>query len=110
MRKIVQYTLTSLDGAVDEPRRYFPAGTPTVAYASAGGTRESVVDGTSGLLVDDQPEFVEALRRILTDDVLRRRLAEGAVAHGGRYTWDQTRAGFAEVVRRVLAGERVSTD
>jgi glycosyltransferase involved in cell wall biosynthesis len=86
------------------------AGTPTVAYGSAGGTRESVVDGTSGLLVDDQPGFVEALRRILTDDALRRRLAEGAVAHGGRYTWDQTRAGFTEVVRRVLAGERVSTD
>jgi glycosyltransferase involved in cell wall biosynthesis len=86
------------------------AGTPTVAYASAGGTRESVVDGTSGLLVDDQPEFVEALRRLLTDDALRGRLAEGARAHGGRYTWDQTRAGFAEVVRRVLAGERVSSD
>jgi glycosyltransferase involved in cell wall biosynthesis len=85
------------------------AGTPTVAYASAGGTRESVVDGISGLLVDDQPEFTEALRRLLTDDALRQRLAEGARAHGGRYTWDQTRAGFAEVVRRVLAGERVST-
>jgi hypothetical protein len=52
---------------------------------------------------------VEALRRILTDDELRQRLAEGAVAHGGRYTWDQTRAGFAEVVRQVLAGERVSS-
>ncbi|MDX6359138.1 MAG: hypothetical protein QOH37_2192 [Nocardioidaceae bacterium] len=86
------------------------AGTPAVAYSSAGGTRESVVDGTSGLLADDQPEFVEALRRILTDDALRQRLAEGAVAHGGRYTWDQTRAGFAEVVLRALAGERVSTD
>ena len=24
MRKIVVYTLTSLDGAVDDPRRYFP--------------------------------------------------------------------------------------
>ncbi|WP_238343106.1 glycosyltransferase family 4 protein [Nocardioides cynanchi] len=86
------------------------AGTPTVAYASAGGTRESVVDGVSGLLVDDQPEFVDALRRLLTDHELRARLAEGARTHGGRYTWDQTRAGFADVVRRVLAGERVSTD
>jgi glycosyltransferase involved in cell wall biosynthesis len=85
------------------------AGTPTVAYASAGGTRESVVDGTSGLLVDDQQAFVEALRRVLTDDELRHRLAAGALAHGGRYTWDQTRAGFADVVRRVLAGERVAT-
>jgi glycosyltransferase involved in cell wall biosynthesis len=85
------------------------AGTPTVAYASAGGTRESVVDGISGVLADDRAGFVDALRRVLTDADLRQRLADGARAHGGRYTWDQTRAGFAEVVRCVLAGERVSS-
>jgi glycosyltransferase involved in cell wall biosynthesis len=85
------------------------AGTPTVAYAGAGGTRESVVDGTSGLLVDDRAGFVEALRRVLTDPDLRKRLADGAMTHGGRYTWDQTRAGFADVVGRVLNGERVSS-
>jgi dihydrofolate reductase len=31
MRKLVQYTLTSLDGAVDDPRRYFPGSDPTTA-------------------------------------------------------------------------------
>ena len=31
MRKVVLYTLTSLDGAVEDPRRYFPGSTPTVA-------------------------------------------------------------------------------
>jgi dihydrofolate reductase len=31
MRKVVQYTLTSLDGAVDDPRRYFPASKLDVA-------------------------------------------------------------------------------
>jgi dihydrofolate reductase len=31
MRRLVQYTLMSLDGAVDDPRRYFPNSTPTVA-------------------------------------------------------------------------------
>lgn len=30
MRKIVQYTLMSLDGAVDDPRRYFPDSDPAV--------------------------------------------------------------------------------
>ena len=29
MRKVVLYTLTSLDGAVDHPGRYFPATDPT---------------------------------------------------------------------------------
>jgi glycosyltransferase involved in cell wall biosynthesis len=85
------------------------AGTPTVAYASAGGTRESVLDGTTGLLVDDRAEFTAALRRLLTDHDLRARLGEGARTNGGRYTWEQTRAGFAAVVQRVLAGERVSS-
>jgi dihydrofolate reductase len=33
MRNVVLYTLTSLDGAVEDPRRYFPDSTPTVASA-----------------------------------------------------------------------------
>lgn len=33
MRKVVLYTLTSLDGAVEDPRRYFPDSIPTVASA-----------------------------------------------------------------------------
>ncbi|HZC32320.1 MAG TPA: dihydrofolate reductase family protein [Candidatus Bathyarchaeia archaeon] len=33
MRKLVQYTLTSLDGAVDDPRRFFPGSSLTVDTA-----------------------------------------------------------------------------
>jgi dihydrofolate reductase len=33
MRKVVLYTLTSLDGAVDDPRRYFPDTDPAVPGA-----------------------------------------------------------------------------
>jgi dihydrofolate reductase len=33
MRKVVLYTLTSLDGAVEDPRRYFPDSTTAVASA-----------------------------------------------------------------------------
>jgi dihydrofolate reductase len=33
MRKLVQYTLMSLDGAVDDPRRYFPGSRVTVDSA-----------------------------------------------------------------------------
>jgi dihydrofolate reductase len=35
MRKVVLYTLMSLDGAVDDPRRYFPGTDPTVPGAPA---------------------------------------------------------------------------
>jgi glycosyltransferase involved in cell wall biosynthesis len=83
------------------------AGTPTVAYSSAGGTRESVVHDVSGLLTEDQEGFTQAIRRVLVDPRERERLSEGARLHGGRYTWEQTRAGFADVVCSVLAGRQV---
>ncbi len=35
MRKLVQYTLVSLDGAVEDPRRYFPNSTPAEPSAPA---------------------------------------------------------------------------
>ena len=82
------------------------AGTPAVAYSAAGGTRESIVDGVSGLLVDDYPGFVAALRRLLADGEERTRLAEGARRLGGRFTWGETRAAFAEVVARTVDPDR----
>jgi glycosyltransferase involved in cell wall biosynthesis len=76
------------------------AGTPAIAYAAAGGTRESISDGESGLLVDSYQDFVAGLRKLLTDEGLRTRLGEGAREVGARFTWDDTRAAFAEVVAR----------
>lgn len=80
--------------------------TPTVAYASAGGTRESVSDGQSGLLVDTQRELTEALRRLLTDESERGRLAAGARAMSHRYTWWHAQQSFAVVANAVLEGRR----
>ncbi len=77
------------------------AGTPSIAYAAAGGTRESIEDEVSGLLVDSYPEFVEGLRRLLTDHDLRGRLGAGAREIGARFTWADTRSAFARVVARV---------
>jgi glycosyltransferase involved in cell wall biosynthesis len=74
------------------------AGTPAVAYAAAGGTRESISDGVSGLLVDGYPDLVAGLRKVLTDAELRRRLSEGAREMGGRFDWSGTRDAFSRVV------------
>ena len=41
--------------------------TPTIAYRSAGGTRESIEDGVSGVLVDTAEEFTHELGELLTD-------------------------------------------
>lgn len=86
------------------------AGTPAVAYAEAGGTRESILDGVSGLLADDHAGLIESLRTIIKDADLRAELSRGAVQNGGLYTWDQTRAGFAHVVLQALGRRRVAGD
>ncbi len=72
---------------------------PTVAYRSAGGVAESVLDGSTGLLVgDDQEAFVEAVRRLLTDQDLRLRLGEEARLRAATFTWEQTAKSFAVVL------------
>ena len=81
--------------------------TPTVAYRSAGGTRESIAHDASGLLVDEPHDFVDALRDLLTDAELRGRLGEGALGMSHRFTWEHAQESFAHVLAAVLRGERV---
>lgn len=83
-------------------------GTPTVAYADAGGTRESVIDGVSGLLAGDQAGLTAALRAVLEDAELRRRLADGAVRHSRGFTWGHSQSAFAHVVACAVRGELVT--
>jgi glycosyltransferase involved in cell wall biosynthesis len=81
--------------------------TPTVAYRAAGGTRESIADGRSGLLVDSPDEFTDALRTLLRDPAERMRLGAGALAMSHSYSWAQAQQSFALVVLAALHGTRV---
>lgn len=82
--------------------------TPTVAYAGAGGTQESIVDGVSGILVGSPAELTAALGTLLRDEAGRARLAEGALRHSAGYTWGHSQAAFAHVVASAVRGELVS--
>ncbi len=66
-------------------------GTPVVATA-VGGLTTVVRDGVSGLLVDghEPRDWAAALRRLVTDDELRSRLAVGAVQQAQEFSWDRT--------------------
>lgn len=66
--------------------------TPTVAFRSAGGTNESVVDGRTGLLVDDAVEFTEAIGDLMTQPAKLRRMGQAARAHASEFTWSGTAA------------------
>ena len=83
--------------------------TPTVAYRSAGGTRESIADGRSGVLVDTPEEFTRALGDLLADERRRSDLGEGARESSHTFTWQHAQHSFALVVRAVLAGRRVDS-
>ena len=63
-------------------------GTPAVATAIAGHA-DAVVDGESGLLVDVD-DLPGALGRVLANEVLRNRLAKGALSRARWFTWDAT--------------------
>jgi glycosyltransferase involved in cell wall biosynthesis len=73
-------------------------GTPTVAFRAAGGLRESVLHGTTGLLADDLDQFTRHLAWVLLNRHLRERLGEAARAHAARFTWPQAVAAFAAVL------------
>jgi phosphatidyl-myo-inositol dimannoside synthase len=76
-------------------------GKPVVGYRS-GGAAEAIVDGGTGLLVNegDVTGLSEALRRLVTDEASRRRLGEAGRSHAATFSWDAT----ASVVLSVLDG------
>ena len=85
-------------------------GVPTVAYASAGGTRESIADGTSGLLVDTPEELTETVRRLVADDAERKRLGKGAREMSHTFSWAHSQESSAHVLADVLAGRLVAVE
>jgi len=64
-------------------------GTPAVATAIAGHA-DAVLNGESGILVDDVRQLSGALGRVLGDEVLRSRLSKGALNRARWFTWDAT--------------------
>jgi glycosyltransferase involved in cell wall biosynthesis len=84
--------------------------TPTVAYRSAGGTRESIAHGRSGLLVDTPAELTEAMGTLIRDHCLRATLADGAGLMSRRFTWEHAQLSFAHVVAAALRGERFEAE
>jgi glycosyltransferase involved in cell wall biosynthesis len=80
---------------------------PTIGYRSSGGLTDSIVDGVSGLLVDDVDGIVDGLDRLLTDRVLREQLGAKAQARSGEFSWRQSAAAMRAVFDAMLAGRYV---
>jgi glycosyltransferase involved in cell wall biosynthesis len=77
---------------------------PTVGYRSAGGLRESVLDGRSGLLVEDLDELTDAVDRLLADGATRRDMGRAAARHAAAFTWPASIQTFAGVLSAAAWG------
>ncbi len=72
--------------------------TPTVAYRSAGGVREAVADGLTGVLVEDLDELVATLGSLLGDPVRCVALGVAARERSRQFDWERT----TDAVERTL--------
>ena len=69
---------------------------------------DSIVDGVTGILVDNQAELVDRLEQLLSDPVLRDQLGGKAQARSGEFSWAQSADAVRTVLDAVQAGELVS--
>lgn len=81
---------------------------PTIGYRTSGGLTDSIVDGVTGLLVDDREELVDRLDQLLTEPVLREELGRKAQARTGEFSWRQSADAMRQVLDTVYSGGRVS--
>ncbi len=81
---------------------------PTVGYRSSGGLCDSILDGVTGVLVDDRSELVDRLEQLLSDPVLRDQLGRKAQARCGEFSWTQSADAMRVVLEAVRAGTFVS--
>ncbi|APE17221.1 glycosyl transferase [Mycobacterium sp. WY10] len=83
-------------------------GVPTIGYRSSGGLTDSVIDGVTGVLVDDHHDLVDRLEHLLADHVLRDELGAKAKARSRDFSWQQSADAMRTVLESVHAGSRVS--
>jgi D-inositol-3-phosphate glycosyltransferase len=89
------YGLVALEGSA--------SGVPVVA-AAAGGLREAVVDGETGVVLESRDPSVWAaeIHRILTEPDYAAALSSAGREHAERLSWERSAAGLEHVYLRVL--------
>ncbi len=73
-------------------------GVPSVAYADAGGVRESILDGVTGLLASDLADLVAQVDLLLSDHRLRHEMGDKARVRSEQFTWDATASAFQRLL------------
>jgi glycosyltransferase involved in cell wall biosynthesis len=79
-----------------------------VGYRSSGGLTDSIVDGVTGVLVDDLDDLVARLDQLIGDHVQREQLGLKAQVRSGEFSWRLSADAMRTVLDAVVDGRRVS--
>lgn len=82
------------------------AGTPTIAYRHAGGPAEAIIDGVTGVLVDDPAALQDRLLTLLRDPGRLAEMGEQARRHATAHDWTTSLDAFETVLAEVQAQAR----
>lgn len=77
-------------------------GLPGLGYAFADGINEILVNGKSGYLVKDIPEFTEKLRRLMADKELRRQMGKFARNDMAKYAPQKIIGAWCELIEQTI--------
>jgi glycosyltransferase involved in cell wall biosynthesis len=81
------------------------SGTPTLAF-DVPGLRDSVVHGSSGLLAQNDEEFIDYWIDLADDSAKRAQLASGARARAATFTWERAIKGFEAVLHEAVEAQQ----
>ncbi|TSD99344.1 glycosyltransferase family 4 protein [Skermania sp. ID1734] len=79
-------------------------GVPTVGYRSSRGLTDSIIDGVTGVLVEDVDGLADAVETLLLDHETRTVLGEKARVRSNEFSWAQCADGVYEVLASSVAG------
>jgi len=80
-------------------------GVATVGYRGSRGLTDSIVDGATGILVDDPAQLTEAVGDLLVAAETRTVMGEKARARAREFSWELTANGVHEVLCAVARGD-----
>ncbi|CCF66086.1 glycosyltransferase family 4 protein [Nocardia cyriacigeorgica] len=83
-------------------------GVPTVGYRSSRGLTDSIVDGVTGVLVDDVDQLAESVAELLDDAAARTIMGEKARSRAREFSWESTASGVYQVLAAAADGRKVS--
>jgi glycosyltransferase involved in cell wall biosynthesis len=83
-------------------------GVATVGYRRSRGLTDSIVDGVTGVLVDDATQLTEAVGELLATAESRTVMGEKARARAREFSWELTANGVQQVLAAAARGEYIT--